>query len=142
MRAYRRFLIPASLLLMAIVASCSDATSGPAPTSRTMSGSTQPVDLATLPESVAARYHFIESNRSVAERIPCYCGCNSLGHRSLYDCFVTRQGGYEPHGTGCGVCQAEALDVERLLGEGKNLTAIRAAIDATYASSGPPTKTP
>jgi hypothetical protein len=120
---------------------CSDGAAGPAPQARAMTGSGT-VDLDALAEPVAARYRFAEANRALMERIPCYCGCASLGHRSLYDCFLTPQGAYEAHGAGCGVCQAEAVDVERLFGEGKSVTAIRAAIDATYASSGPPTKTP
>jgi hypothetical protein len=133
------------LVLIALAAGLGFACSsenGPAPAARTMTSETGPIDLATLPEAVAARYRFAEANRAVMERIPCYCGCSALGHRNLYDCFVTAQGGYEAHGAGCGVCQAEAVDVERLLGEGLDVAAIRTAIDATYASSGPPTKTP
>lgn len=100
------------------------------------------VDLATLPEPVAARYHFAEANRAAMERIPCYCGCGALGHRSLYDCFIGAQGGYDAHGAGCGICQAEAIDVERMMNEGKSIAEIRATIDAQYASAGPGTNTP
>lgn len=126
----------------AIGAACGGSAAGPTPMARTMAGESEPVDLAELPEAVAARYRFAEANRTVMEGIPCYCGCASLDHRSLYDCFVRPQGGYEAHGAGCGICQAEAIDVERMLGEGRDLAAIRAAIDSTYAASGPATNTP
>jgi hypothetical protein len=130
-----------ALAVAASGAACAGGEQGQAPQARAMTGSGT-VELAALPEPVAARYRFAEANRALMERIPCYCGCASLGHRSLYDCFLTPDGAYEAHGAGCGICQAEAVDVERLLGEGMSVAEIRAAIDATYGSAGPSTKTP
>lgn len=95
-----------------------------------------------LPEATIHNYQFVESQPELAARIPCYCGCQSLAHRSLLDCYVRPEGGYERHASGCGICGWEADDVERMLAEGEDPASIRAAIDAEYGSYGKPTNTP
>ena len=106
-------------------------------------GSTKPsFALDGLPEATVRNYHFVESHSQLAERIPCYCGCYSFGHRSLLDCFVRPEGGYERHASDCGICGMEANDVERMLGEGSDPVAMRTAIDTKYAKYGKPTNTP
>lgn len=94
-----------------------------------------------LPEATAHNYHFVESHPELAERIPCYCGCYSFGHRSLLDCFMRPEGGYERHASDCGICGMEASDVENLLNEGSDSHAVRSAIDAKYEKYGKPTNT-
>ena len=95
-----------------------------------------------LPEATVHNYHFVESEPQLATRIPCYCGCPRLGHRSLLDCFVRPEGGYERHASGCSICGWEADDVERSLSDGLDAASIRAAIDEEYGSYGKPTNTP
>ena len=77
------------------------------------------------------------------EQVACYCGCVNLAvpHRDLYDCFVVPDGFYESHAAGCGVCQVEALDVQRLAGAGLSLAEIRQQIDTNFGESGPGTHT-
>lgn len=94
-----------------------------------------------LPEATVHNYHFVESHSQLAERIPCYCGCYSFGHRSLLDCFVRPEGGYERHASDCGICGMEASDVEELLNDGTGSHAVRTAIDAKYEKYGKPTNT-
>jgi hypothetical protein len=107
---------------------------GPMPAGPVAARSAFSLDTVTAP--VAALYRFAESRQAVFEQIPCYCNCGGLGHRSLRDCFVRRDGGYEAHASVCGVCLAEAIDIQRMLGEGKDVAAIRATIDATYGGAG------
>ena len=107
--------------------------SGPAPTAFSLDG---------LPEATVHNYHFIESEPDLASRIPCYCGCRSLSHRNLLDCYLRPDGGYEQHASGCGICGWEADDVEKMLAEGADPSRIRAAIDEEYGSYGKPTDTP
>ncbi len=106
---------------------------GSAPTAFSLDG---------LPEATVHNYHFIESEPDLASGIPCYCGCHSLSHRNLLDCYLRPEGGYEQHASGCGICGREADDVEKMLAEGADPSRIRAAIDEEYGSYGKPTDTP
>ncbi len=118
------------------------ATTAPASPAAMAATAGDPVDIATLPAHIAARYRFIEQHQPLARRMPCYCGCGSLGHRDLADCFIGRQGGYEGHAVDCGVCIAQAQDVETMLAQGMTARAIRERIDTVYAPMGPGTNTP
>ncbi len=68
----------------------------------------------------------------VLEKIPCYCGCVSVGHDSLKDCFLSSSGGYSDHGAYCNVCVSEALDVKKWHSQGLDLKEIRSRIDEKY----------
>ncbi|GAB4453102.1 MAG: hypothetical protein Kow0031_35410 [Anaerolineae bacterium] len=53
------------------------------------------------PADVQEVYRFALANKAVLEQIPCYCGCNTLGHRNNYECYVNTTGealAFEPHG--------------------------------------------
>ena len=46
-------------------------------------------------------------------------GCERmLGHRNLEDCFVTPEGAWESHASGCGICIQESRMLERMMGRG------------------------
>lgn len=110
---------------------------------RSGSGPRDEADLASLPSSVVDRYQFAHTHGDLLKQLPCYCGCGpTLGHQSLLDCFVNRQGGDAAHAAGCQVCRDEAEDAELLLAAGESPQAIRALIDARYGQLGPPTRTP
>jgi hypothetical protein len=99
------------------------------------------LDLSAQPPSVVARYRFIAAHQALAEQVTCYCGCGpELQHRQLRDCFVRDDGSFEPHGGGCGICQSEAILVERLDGQGMASGAIAARVDEQFAQAGPPTR--
>lgn len=58
-------------------------------------------------EVVAEVYAFAAKHRALLSKIPCYCGCQRLGHRAVVDCFVVSTDGaveWNSHAMGCGVC--------------------------------------
>ncbi len=110
---------------------------------RTRSDLENVLDLSSQPPQIVATYHYVEGHRSLVQQMPCYCGCGkSLNHQNLFDCFVISQGVYSDHASGCMVCEDEANDAQRLTGEGKSPSEIRAWIDAEYSRYGAPTDTP
>ncbi len=130
------------LLLVALGVACTSAAAGHKPTAVPTALAAHTVDLRTLSEELAAQYRFVESQQPVFTHIPCYCGCgHTLGHRSLRDCFIQAPGGYDAHAAGCGVCQVEARDVQRMLASGMDVAAIRAEIRTRYTKVGTPTDT-
>lgn len=59
---------------------------------------------ARSPEVVRAAYKFAAEHSEVLSYVPCYCGCENMGHRGNEDCFVTQRDAngdvtqWEPHG--------------------------------------------
>jgi hypothetical protein len=79
----------------------------------------------------------------VLEAVPCYCGCGTQsGHRHLKDCFIKPDGSFDDHGSGCVLCDREAIDVKNWLDQNVPIKEIRARIDEKYKKYGPATKTP
>ncbi len=61
--------------------------------------------LRGAPPEVRDAYAFAVAHPEVLQYIPCYCGCEGVGHRSNRDCFVRemRADGtvaYDLHGAG------------------------------------------
>ncbi len=77
----------------------------------------------------------------ILEKMPCYCSCGAIGHKSLKDCFIDGDG-FEEHASYCDLCVDEALDVYRWQKEGVPLAEIRSMIDEKYLRFGEPTDTP
>ena len=67
-----------------------------------------PLPKALLPRAahaVRSAYEFAARHPDVLEQLPCYCGCQRLGHRSNRDCFVAARGTagrvtWDAHGMG------------------------------------------
>jgi hypothetical protein len=65
-----------------------------------------PFPAARPPEIVRAVYTFAAQHPEVLSKVPCFCGCESRGHRHNDDCFVAARDGsgrvtaWEPHGVG------------------------------------------
>lgn len=79
----------------------------------------------------------------VLEAMPCYCGCGlQSGHRHLKDCFIKPDGSFDDHGSGCSLCDREAIDVKKWLDQNVPIKEIRARIDEKYKKYGSATKTP
>ncbi len=59
---------------------------------------------ARSPDVVRASYKFAADHPEVLAYVPCYCGCEHMGHRGNEDCFVTERDAngdvtkWEPHG--------------------------------------------
>lgn len=107
-----------------------------------------PVRYQQAPQMVRDAYAFAVDHKAELRYIPCFCGCGeTAGHRNNWDCFVKEQTGpstfvLDPHGLACGTCVGVALDTKALLAGGMRLTAVRAAIDEKWRSTGPATRTP
>lgn len=94
------------------------------------------VSLATLPTETADLYRYAAGHAVQFAEIPCYCGCDrSLGHRNLEDCFVTAEGGWDAHASGCAVCTLEASSAQELIDAGTDVAVVRRTIVDRY---GPP----
>ena len=88
-------------------------------------------------------YEFAARHPEVLQHVPCYCGCERIGHNGNHDCFVKsraangRVSEWDSHGIGCTICIDVARDAMTLFNTGATPTAIRAAIDTKYGSRFP-----
>ncbi|MEW5985527.1 MAG: PCYCGC motif-containing (lipo)protein [Chloroflexota bacterium] len=87
-------------------------------------------------------YQFAAANPEVTSQVPCYCGCNTIGHKNSYDCYVDEVDAsgaitYDMHAVGCQICADITQDTMRLLQEGRSTAEIRAYVDSVYAKRGP-----
>lgn len=80
------------------------------------------------------------------EHLGCYCGCAlpaaTVPHRSLKDCFLKPGGGWESHGSGCGVCGDIAAVAQAGLDAGLTHAQIRQTVDAQFADMAPGSLSP
>lgn len=51
------------------------------------------VSLREAPLKVQEAYRFAIANKELLQEIPCFCGCNGIGHDSNYACYVAEDGG-------------------------------------------------
>lgn len=101
-----------------------------------------PAEVQSAPMSVQAAYQFNAANPDIMQDIPCYCGCDDIGHTSNYDCYVSDVDAsgkitFDNHALGCSICVDITQDVMRMLRDGKSPQDARAYIDATYSKYGP-----
>jgi hypothetical protein len=47
-----------------------------------------PEKVRRAPPVVQEGYRFAIANPEVLAKLPCYCGCGSMGHKSDLDCFI------------------------------------------------------
>ena len=85
-------------------------------------------------------YEFAARHPEVLHYVPCYCGCERVGHTANHSCFVKSRAAdgrvteWDVHGIGCAVCIDVARDAMALFNSGAKPLAIRTAIDKKYAS--------
>ena len=101
----------------------------PAPPFLQASEITRPLPSTVAPDQfkdlvVREAYAVASKMPHVLAQQPCYCWCNSIGHRSLLDCYRTR------HAATCDICVKEALLAERMHEAGNTPEEIRKAIIA------------
>jgi hypothetical protein len=88
-------------------------------------------------------YEFAARHPEVLQYVPCYCGCERVGHTANHSCFVKARAAdgrvteWDSHGMGCAVCIDVARDAMSLFNSGSKPAAIRDAIDKKYAASFP-----
>jgi hypothetical protein len=85
-------------------------------------------------------YEFAARHPEILQFMPCYCGCERIGHRGNHDCFVKTRAAngtvtaWDEHGIGCAVCLGVGRDAMNLFNGGAKPAEIRAAIDKKYSS--------
>ena len=113
-------------------------------------------DLGTLPplprvgyaparpmEVVQQVFEFAARHPEVLAYVPCYCGCEQLGHKGNHDCFVkgrTAAGKvteWEAHGIGCAICLDVGREAMLLFNSGASVSSIRTAIENRYGGRFP-----
>jgi hypothetical protein len=88
-------------------------------------------------------YEFAARHPEVLQYVPCYCGCERVGHNGNHDCFVKSRAAngtvtaWDTHGMGCAICIDVGADALALFNTGASPSQIRAAIDRKYGSSFP-----
>src|SRR6476659_7707501 len=95
---------------------------------------------ARPPEVTKAVYEFAARHPEVLKYVPCFCGCERLGHKGNDDCFVGARDKHgkvtewETHGLICEVCIDVAQQAMHMYNSGASVTEIRRAIDERYKS--------
>lgn len=94
-------------------------------------------------EVISEVYEYAARNPDVLEFVPCFCGCETAGHKANAHCFVESRNAdgtvkeWEPHGMGCAVCIDVARDSMQLQASGASVGDVRSAIEAKYADRFP-----
>jgi hypothetical protein len=116
-------------------------------------------DLPPLPDNlgysprpadyVRTVYKFAAHNADLLKFVPCFCGCERMGHHANDECFIARRGGngqvleWQPHGVICEVCLDVAHEAMQLHNTGASIEQIRRAIDTKWTTpNGSHTNTP
>jgi hypothetical protein len=90
------------------------------------------------PEVIRTVYRFAAEHPEVLRYIPCFCGCNEMGHRSSEDCFVKNRSKtgavteWNEHGIACAMCIAVAERAKTMCDAGGSLSDVRADIEKRY----------
>jgi hypothetical protein len=141
--------VPALALVVIWAAVLSGQTARKAPTATASpSKAAQKISLPPLPTIgyVPARpmavaqeaYRFAGEHPEIARFVPCYCGCESVGHTGNESCFVKRRDAagnvleWDLHGYGCAVCIDVARESMQLFNSGADPVSIRAAIERKW----------
>lgn len=108
---------------------------------------TMPLEVQRSGRKMQEAYQFAVANPQIADNIPCYCGCASMGHTSNYDCYVagqTENGDtqFDEHAQYCSICIDITQDTMRMMDEGKTTADIFTQIELDYGRFGPPTVKP
>ena len=84
-------------------------------------------------------FQFAAEHPEVLSYVPCFCGCDHMGHKGNDDCFVKQRAAngdviaWEPHGTECQVCIDVGQQSMQMYSSGASLAQIRATIEKKYA---------
>ena len=88
-------------------------------------------------------YEFAARHPEVLQYMPCYCGCERVGHGGNHDCFVKSRASngriteWDSHGIGCAVCLNVGFRAMTLFNQNKSVAEIRATIDKEIGSRYP-----
>ena len=101
-----------------------------------------PMEVRSASMHVQQAYQFGAANPDILGDIPCYCGCESIGHESNYDCYVAdvESSGmiiYDTHAVTCSICVDITQDVMSMIRDGRSTQDARAYIIAEYSKYAP-----
>jgi hypothetical protein len=101
-----------------------------------------PSDVQSAPSVVQQAYQFAAANPEIMKQIPCYCGCDDIGHTSNYACYISGVDNagkltFDSHALGCSICVDITHDVMRLHQQGKPILEIKTYVDRNYSQYGP-----
>jgi uncharacterized protein with PCYCGC motif len=91
------------------------------------------------PQVVAAVFQFAAEHPEILTYVPCFCGCDHMGHKGNEDCFVKSRAAngdvvqWEPHGTECQVCIDVGQQAMQMYSSGASVRDIRSAVEKKYA---------
>ena len=101
-----------------------------------------PRDPLPRPTAVVTQvFQFAAEHPDVLGYVPCFCGCDHMGHKGNDDCFVKQRAAngdvlaWEPHGTECQVCIDVGQMSMQMYTSGASVTQIRAAVEKKYAGT-------
>lgn len=100
------------------------------------------------PQVIRDTYVFAARNPHVLEYVPCFCGCETRGHKRNADCFVRSRNPdgsvreWDTHGMACIVCIDVARDAMQMRASGARVADVRAAVESRYAAYERQTPTP
>ncbi|TAN60180.1 hypothetical protein EPN18_09115 [bacterium] len=78
---------------------------------------------------IADAYRIAREIPEILDSLHCYCECKKhFGHKSLLTCYV------DEHAKHCDICMDEAFIAYEMHRQGKDVLAIRKAVDARYAN--------
>lgn len=63
-------------------------------------------------DSVEAGYMIAVKEGGLLKQFRCYCFCDAMGHKNLFDCFIKSEGRrikFDEHGAGCNICYGQAM---------------------------------
>ena len=100
-----------------------------------------PRDPLPRPTQVVAQvFQFAAEHPEVLAYVPCFCGCDHMGHKGNDDCFVKSRAAngdvlqWEPHGTECQVCIDVGQMSMQMYSSGASVRDIRTAVEKKFAS--------
>lgn len=100
------------------------------------------------PQVIRDAYVFAARNPHVLEYVPCFCGCETRGHKGNADCFVQSRNPdgsvreWDTHGMACIVCIDVARDAMQMRASGARVEDVRNAVETKYAAYERQTPTP
>ncbi len=101
-----------------------------------------PRDPLPRPTQVVVQvFQFAAEHPEVLTYMPCFCGCDHLGHQGNEDCFVRQRNSngdvvaWEPHGSECQVCIDVGQQAMQMFNSGASLKQIRDSIEKKYAGT-------
>jgi hypothetical protein len=92
-------------------------------------------------QTVDAAFQFAAEHPEVLSYIPCFCGCQHMGHRGNEDCFVKSRAAngdvteWEPHGVECQVCIDVATRARQMTASGASVDQIRTAVEKEFKAN-------